>query len=225
MSLSAIPEPYRFIVRSNYDSTIKKSNISNDSLARYFRGCFDDTGKMLGLFKTWVCVKCLGVGNCVYGFGDKPKKCSTCGNRVYEVATFQARASKVGRAFEYACLYLLTEHFKITAKPTFIATRLYDFEIRDDVVVEAKGSPEYINNPDGTKSSLKRAGVSRTDTEKKAFQNANKWRRRFPKGHFYIPTNSLPEGLRSYRDNDVTTIFDVTKKSQLEDFVSELSKI
>lgn len=223
--LSVIPEPYNFIVKENYNSTIKKSGISNDSLSRYFTGCFDDTGKMLGLFKTWVCVKCLSIGKCSYGFGDKPKKCSICGNRVYEVGTFQARASKVGSAFEYACLYLLTEHFKIQTKPTFESTKLYDFEVKPDVVIEAKGSPEYIRNPDNTKSVLGRPGMLRTDTEKKAFANAGKWRRNFPSGHFYIMTNALPDSLRAHRDDRVTGIYDVTRKSQLEDFISELSRI
>jgi hypothetical protein len=128
----------------------------------------------------------------------------------------------VGSVFEYACVYLFRKSFNIDAKPTSESTRLYDFEVRRDVVIEAKGSPLYIMNPDGSKSHLGRAGMSRSDTKKKAFANASEWRRRFPNGNFFIITNSLPNELQAYRNDKVTAIYDVTKKDQLERFVSEL---
>src|SRR5208282_1288643 len=101
----------------------------------------------------------------------------------------------------------------------------YDLEIRPDLVIEMKGSPEFVINPDKTKSALDRAGMSRSDTHKKAFASATEWKRRFPKGHFFILTNSLPVSLRAYKDEKIDGIFDVTKKNQLDEFVSEVMRL
>lgn len=210
---------------SNYKRTIGKKGLSNVTLSDYFADCFNNTSTLFGLYKCWICVACLSVNKFSHGWGDKPKLCPTCGKPTYEVATFQARASHVGRAFQYACRYLLKESYGIKAELTGEKTPLYDLEIRPDVVVEAKGSPEFIVNPDKSKSSLGRAGMSRSDTEKKAFANANEWKRRFPKGHFFIVTNSLPVRMRAYKDEKVDGIFDITKKSQLDEFVAEANKL
>ena len=219
MDAHSIPQPYRSIIRDNFKIV---DPISDDSLARYFDECFKDIYRMVGLYKTWVCVACLYVGRCTYGWGDKPRKCDVCEKPVYEVGTFQARASYVGDVFDYACQCLLQEKYGISTTPTSTSTKLYDFEVRNDIVIESKGSPKYVINPDGTRSILARAGMLRTDTEKKAFANATKWRRLFPNGWFFIVTNALPPHLRAYRNDAVTAIYDVTKKSQLDRFVGEL---
>lgn len=219
--MSDIPQPYKSIVKDNF-TTLEKSTLSNESLARYFDGCFSDVHRLVGLYKTWVCVACLAVGRCNYGWGDKPKKCHVCNNRVYEVSTFNARASYSGAVFDYGCQYLLSEVYDIATNPTSDATRLYDFEIKNDIVVESKGSSKYVLNPDGTRSTLGRPGMMRSDTEKKAFANAKKWHDRFPNGSFYILTNALPNHLRAYRDETIAAILDFTKKSQVESFVGEI---
>ena len=216
----SIPEPYKSIVSDNFKNI---GQISDRSLSKYFDGCFDDIFRMVSLYKTWVCVACLAVGKCVYGWGDKPDKCDVCQNKIYEVATFQARAPYVGDIFDYACQYLLQEEYSIRTSPASEPTKIYDFKVRDDVVVETKGSPKRITNPDGSKSVLDRAGMLRSDTEKKAFANARKWRKCFPNGKFFIITNALPAHLMTRRDDEVTAIYDVTKEDQLERFVSELS--
>lgn len=216
-----IPQPYHSIIKQNF-KTFEGSALSDNSLSRFFEGCFNDVYRMVGLYKTWVCVACLAVGKHSYGWGDKPKNCPICNKTVYEVGTFQARASYVGNVFDYACQYLLNTRYDLQTKPTSESTRLYDFELQNDVVVESKGSPKYVINPDGTRSSLDRAGLLRSDTEKKGFANATKWRRRFPNGKFFIVTNALPNHLKAYRNDKVTAIYDVTKKSQLESFVEEL---
>lgn len=154
--------------------------------------------------------------------GDKPQKCHICNNKVYEVGTFQARASYSGNMFDYGCQYILNEKYDIRTNSTSDQTRLCDFEIRLDIVVESKGSPKYVLNPDGTRSNLNRAGMLRTDTKKKAFANAKKWNNRFPKGSFYILTNALPNHLRAYRNETMRAIFDFTKKSQVEFFVEKV---
>jgi hypothetical protein len=143
---------------------------------------------------------------------------------VYLLATFNARASYVGDAFEYACFYLLKEKFGFNPKITGERTRLYDFELKTDVVVEAKGSPDHIINPDGTHTKLGRPGMSRSDTKKKAFANGEEWNKRFPNGSFFIITNSMPSNLTSYRSRTITGIYDVTKKKEIEQFTSELPR-
>jgi len=210
---------------SNYKRSIGKKGLSNATLSDYFADCFNDVSNLFGLYKSWICVACLAADKFSYGWGNKPKSCPKCGKPTYEVATFQARASHVGRAFQYACRYLLKEYYGIDAALTGEKTPLYDLEIRADVVVEAKGSPESIVNPDKSKSSLGRAGMSRSDTEKKAFANATEWKKRFPKGHFFILTNSLPIRLRAYKDEKIDAILDITKKSQLDEFAAVAKKL
>lgn len=218
---------YLSIARERY-SIIEKNGVSNDSLNRYFQDCFDAIGRAMSLYKCWVCVRCMEFGKFAnaYGWGNKPKACPSCGEKfVYEVATFQARASYVGEMFQWAFWHLLHTQYGITARTTSDTTRLYDLELRRDVVIEAKGSPDYIINPDGTHSNLDRPGMIRSDTEKKAFANAKKWNERFPDGYFFIVTNALPTHLHGYRNTTVNAIYDVTKMSQLDSFILDLRTI
>lgn len=221
MYSQVIPSPYITIVRDNY-GVIRNSEVSNDTLSRYFNGCFNDVFRALGLYQTWVCPSCIALNKLSAGYGKKPAKCPNCRKPVYEVATFQARASYSGDAFMYASLYLLKEKYGLNLKPTSLATRLYDLELTHDLVIEAKGSPVSVINPDGSKSILGRAGMSRTDTKKKAFANAEEWRERVPNGEFFIITNSMPNSLQAYHSDTVSGIYDISKRIQLEKFVSEL---
>lgn len=222
-----IPEPYKFIVNRSY-KIIESKGVTDDSLKRYFDDCFSDISRMVGLYKSWICVKCLERGpdkliiERNYGWGVNPHKCKVCHKNTYEIGTFQARAGYVGSMFEYACYHLLMAKFRIKATLSSEQTRLYDFEIKNNVVVEAKGSPEYIMNPDGSRAKLGRAGMLRTDTKKKAFANAAEWHKRFPSGHFFIITNAIPNELRAWRDDKIYGIYDVTNSNQLDKFVHEL---
>ncbi len=210
---------------SNYKKTIGKKGLSNVTLSDFFADCFSNVSALFGLYKCWICVACLAKDKYSNGWGDKPKSCPKCGKPTYEVATFQARASHAGRAFQYACRYLLKESYQINAELTGERTPLYDFEIRPDLVIEAKGSPEFVVNPDNSQSLLVTPGMSRSDTHKKAFANATEWKRRFPNGHFFILTNSLPVKWRAYKDEKIDGIFDITKKTQLDEFVSETKRL
>lgn len=67
-----IPQPYESVISGNFE-TLEKTPISNESLARYFNGCFNDVYRMVGLYKTWVCVKCLAVGRHNYGWATNPR--------------------------------------------------------------------------------------------------------------------------------------------------------
>jgi DNA-directed RNA polymerase subunit RPC12/RpoP len=225
MSIPEQATPYLTVAKQNYP-TITKNGITNDSLQKYFTDSFNDICKAMALYKCWICVRCMELNKFSYGWGDKPNTCPKCGEKtVYEVATFNARASYVGEIFQWAFWLLLKNYYGITARPTSDTTRLYDLEIRPDVVIEAKGSPKYIINQDGTHSKLERAGMLRSDTEKKAFANAKKWSMQFPNGHFFVVTNALPPRLSGYRNSTVKAILDVTKKNQLESLIADFKAI
>ena len=61
----------------------------------------------------------------------------------------------------------------------------------------------------------------RSDTEKKAFENARKYKMANPNGAFFIATNALPPRLVGHRGENVDGIFDVTKKARLESLLRE----
>ena len=63
--------------------------------------------------------------------------------------------------------------------------------------------------------------MMRSDTEKKAFDNARNFMGSNPTGTFFIVTNALPPRLVGHRGDNVDGIFDVTKKEQLDSFVRE----
>jgi len=225
MHISDLAIPYLKIAKQNY-KIIEKNGVTNETLSRYFTECFNDICSAMSLYKCWVCVRCMELCKFSYGWGDKPDACPTCGEKtIYEVATFQARASYVGETFQWAFWLLLKNQYGIESRPTSDITRLYDLEIRPDVVIEAKGSPKYIVNPDGSHSQLGRAGMTRSDTKKKAFANAKEWSMRFQNGHFFVVTNAIPNELRAYRNDTVKAIYDVTKKNQLESLIFDLKTI
>jgi hypothetical protein len=225
-----IPQHYESFIKPTYNRFIGDKELTDESLQHFFDGCFKDIERLVPLAKIWICVKCLGGGpdrliiDMNYGWGDKKGGCQVCGSRIYEVGTFQARSSYVGATFEYACYYLLTTKFGIKLTFSRSRNRLYDLLLRNDVVMEVKGSPRYVINPDGSKSKIDRIGMERSDTAKKAFENATKWRKNFPQGHFYILTNAIPNNLWDYHDDKVTAIYNVTK-SKVRKFVEELKSL
>lgn len=220
-----------FIVKTNFERFLKCGIITNDSLERYFNGCFSDIGKLIPLYKIWICVNCLmkQPSNLKleenFGYGKTTSKCKTCSEPVYEVGTFQARSSQVGYTFEHACYYLLKHGFGIDSTISGGTTRLYDLEVKPNIVIEAKGSPKFIINPDGRQIRLPRPGMLRTDTEKKAFRNAEKWHNNFPNGVFFILTNTVPKHLIGHRDSKVRAVVDVTNKEQMVKLVNEIKAV
>ena len=188
-------------------------------------------GRIVPLGKVWICLKCLGRGpnylviDSNYGWGDKPTKCKVCNNSTYEVGLFQARSSLVGNTFEHACHYLLATKYGIGLRISGKQSRLYDLLVKNSVVIETKGGPRYVANPDGTKSKIERIGMERSDTEKKAFENASKWRKHFPNGNFYILTNAIPRHLREHHDDKITAIYNVTKEHEMSKFADELKSL
>ncbi|MBM3149281.1 MAG: hypothetical protein FJ008_07075 [Chloroflexi bacterium] len=112
--------------------------------------------------------------------------------------------------------------YRLPLTPTPGNTRTHDFEVRGDIAIEAKGSPSRIINPDGTFTELDRPAMERSDTRKKAFENARTYRQRNPTGLFFIVSNAIPSDLVGYRNRDVTAIFDVNKVDRLEAMMAEI---
>lgn len=163
--------------------------------------------------------------NSNYGWGDHERKCQVCGKNTYDVGNFQARSSYVGHAFEHACRHLLASKFGIISTITGGKSRLYDLLIKNNVVIETKGGPRHVSNPDGSESKIDRIGMERSDTEKKAFENATKWRKLFPNGYFFILTNAIPRHLWEYHDDKVTAIYNVVKEKDMRKFTDELKSL
>jgi hypothetical protein len=64
--------------------------------------------------------------------------------------------------------------------------------------------------------------MERSDTRKKAFENARTYRQRNPNGLFFIVSNVIPTDLVGYRNRDVTAVFDANKVDRLEAMISEI---
>ncbi len=219
-------EPYLSIVRENYESVIVDPNrLTNRVLRSYFDACFASTLEHFGLYAAWTCVNCMREERATQGWGRKPRRCPTC-NRpsVYQVATFNAWASPVGSVFASAVYYLLREAFAIPIHETPGNTTTHDFEITSMVAIEAKGSPSYVANPDGSRYQLGRPGMERSDTEKKAFANATTFRRRNPDAYYAVLTNALPGRLLNYRNDTVSGIFNLTRLEEIEVFLRDVNE-
>ena len=61
----------------------------------------------------------------------------------------------------------------------------------------------------------------RSDTIKKTFDNARTFMQSNPDGTFFVVTNALPLRLMGHRGDNVSGIFDITKKEQLDSFVRQ----
>lgn len=210
------------IVNANYDLLDKNSELTDLTLARYFNSCFNDVVKIYGLYQAWVCPECLHHNEGKpYGFDVKPKKCPSCGKSVYDIGNFQARSSRMGLVFKYAVLNLLRKKFGLDLRLPVKSTRYYNLEVGKEKFILTRGSPLNIIRPDGGKTELRRAGMKRSDTIDKAKTRAAEWKKKRPNSKIYIVTNSLPTGLL-YEKEDISGIFDLSKKVHLYQFVDEL---
>jgi len=116
----------------------------------------------------------------------------------------------------------MQERFHIPLVATPGNTRTHDFEVAADVAIEVKGSPSVIRNPDGTVTKLGRPGLERSDTRKKAFDNARTHRQRRPDSLFFIVSNAVPVDLVGYRSRDVSAVFDATKIQRIDALATEI---
>lgn len=222
----AIHVDYGEIALRNQKKHLPDSNaISNRKLKDFVDSCFAEALVQHSLAPCWVCVNCMSDGTPTFGWGRGPGKCLTCSERsVYQVATFNAWAPVVGAAFSAAAYHLLRSIYRIPMHETPGHTTTHDFEVTGLVALEAKGSPSTIKNPDGSNYQLKRPGLQRTDTEKKAFANAKTFRQRNPDAYFGVITNAMPARLLNYRDATVSGIFNLTRHEEIEVFVRDLGQ-
>ena len=214
-------EEHLEVVRNLYDYEFK-NGVNNQSLNRYFEKAFQTVVDQHDLYPAWTCIKCLRNDVSTARWGDKPSKCPVCGDSAtYSVATFQGRASRYGKIFVVALQHLAQSHYQLNLRDTPGNTKTHDLEVTPKVAVEAKGSARKIILPNRSTYPLSRPGMVRSDTEKKAFDNARNFMRSNPTGVFFIVTNALPPRLVGHRGDNVNGIFDVTKTDQLESFVRE----
>jgi len=230
-----VPEPYLPIIQQSYSILLKGKDLTPENLKQYFDRCFVETLRHFNIFECWVCVDCLHrekekSGQSVkvgYGFGEKPAACPVCGSRdsLYQGGTFQARASKAGEAFENAFLYLAKVRWKLGLEKAPPFTQTHDFaHTGGKYVIEAKGSPETLEEPSGEPIELPRAGMSRTDTIKKAESNYKEFQRKNPGVEFYIITNVMPADGKSknYSSEFLSHVIDVTNPDQLTRWAERL---
>ena len=214
-------EEHLDVVRNLYDYEFK-NGVSNQSLSRYFDKAFQSVVVEHDLYPAWACINCLRHDVSTVRWGAKPSKCPECGDSAtYLIANFQGRASRFGQIFVVALQHLVQNHYKIELRLTPGNTKTHDLEFTPKVAVEAKGSARKIILPDHSTYPLSRPGMMRSDTEKKAFDNARNFMTSNPSGTFLIVTNALPRRLDGHRGDNVSGIFDVTKKDRLDSFVRE----
>jgi hypothetical protein len=215
-------EPFDSVARQAYEK-ILSGRVTNTRLRDYFNTCFQNSIDHYGVYQCWACIDCLRNGQATQGWGEPPSNCPRChSSTVYEIATFQARSPIVGNAFATAFSYLMQTLYRLPLTPTPGNTRTHDFEVTGDIALETKGSPSRVINPDGTFTNLGRPGMERSDTRKKAFENARTYRQRNPSGLFFVVSNAIPSDLVGYRNRDVTAVFDVNKVDRLEAMMSEI---
>ncbi len=189
---------------------------TNTLLRTYFDACFTDTLEQIGLYAAWCCTNCMRADTVSYGWGKKPTRCPTCRQpATYQLATFNAWASPVGAVFAAAVYFLLRGSYRVPLVGTPGNTKTHDFEVTGSFVIEAKGSPHQVVNPDGSLYVLGRPGMERSDTEKKAFANAATFKMRNPNAYYAVLTNALPPRLLNYRNATVNAIFNVTRVEEL----------
>ncbi len=212
-----------------YDDIVSESGerhltaFNDASLRRYFDACFQAVVEHFDLYPAWVCTTCLGNATRTVEWGESPATCTACGSdRVFEIATFQGRAPRYGAAFMTALMHVMDTVFELELLRTPGNTKTHDLEASPTVAVEAKGSARQLRFPSGETKRLPRAGLLRSDTEKKAFDNARKFKMTNPDSSFFIATNALPPRLVGQRGENVDGIFDVTKIARLEAFVREI---
>lgn len=214
---------YDAIAADGYRKFLDGVLLTNQRLRYYFDYCFQHAIDDVGCYPAWACIGCLGK-SATAEFGNTPKRCPKCdSDKVYEIATFQSRASVVGNVFEKAVIRLLVTKFELPATLTPGNTRTHDIEITNRVAVETKGSPRRLLNPDDTPTTFARPGLERSDTWKKAQANARNFRMRNRDAPFFIVSNAVPPNLVGYRSDDITGIFDITKADRVNAFVDEVN--
>lgn len=219
-----MPMQYDDIAANCYQQFIGQQELTNGRLRHYFDACFQTAIDTAGCYPAWACVACMGQGNPTAEFGNAPARCPVCESpRVFEIATFQSRASVVGNVFESAVRHLLTTRFELPATATPGNTNTHDIEITSAIAIETKGSPRRLQNPDHTVTTINRPGLERSDTWKKAQANAGNYRRNNRANPYFIVSNAVPSELVGYRSDDITGIFSIVQSGRVNALVAEIN--
>ena len=141
------PIQYDAIARDNYFH-IGNRELTNGRLQDYFNGCFQQAIDSVACYPAWACVACIGGGTTTAEFGNMPRYCPVCKSRqVFEIATFQGRASIVGKVFESAVRYLLTTGFELPAVSTPGNTNTHDIEVTPRLRLRPRVRPATCKTP------------------------------------------------------------------------------
>lgn len=219
--MSQLDSPYDLIANDSYP--FEEAEITNQRLRSYFDECFDQVFHKWGIYPAWTCMECATKGVSLVLFEPVKHGCPECrSTKVFEVATFQGRSARMGSVFESAVRTLFKRKFGLSLRPTPHNTKTHDLEASRSVAIEVKGSPTRIQIPNFGSFKLERAGLLRSDTQKKANANGRQFKQVNPSGSFFVLTNALPPRLRGIRTEDVDAYFDITKAQRVRDFVDEV---
>lgn len=194
--------------------------LSDELLRRYFEECFDDMFEAWPEYPAWVCVQCATRKQPAVDFDFKhSSRCTVCGSEdIYQIATFQSRATRSGRVFQAAVQLLCEREFGIVLRS--VAGSTHRLEFGSSTAIQAKGSPWKINIPNIGEMELDRPGLIRNDTVDKVVSNARNYKQTHRRGKFFVLTNALPAELTVGSDEHIDGFFDATKVDHLEDFAS-----
>ena len=215
---------YEHIAERNL--AIVETDFADSSLRSYFDNCFSEVVAMLRLYPAYVCMNCPVDDRHLMMFGRNRKRCQQCNStHVYQISNFQARSSATGAAFQAAVRVLFRRLFEIEICQTDSAIVTHNMGIADDIAVEAKGSPETITIDDGTRYRLPRAGMLRTDTQRKTHNNAQRFKSVHPNGSYFVLSNALPENLEQVKSSDVDGYCNVTNAESVREFFDAIEKL
>ncbi|NQW18189.1 MAG: site-specific DNA-methyltransferase [Chloroflexi bacterium] len=193
-------------------NNILGAEVTTDRLQHYFDDCFAESMKFLKLIPAWACVGCLTVK-----MGTKPERCPKCSrNTVFEVGSFQSRASHMSRVFVTALRSLL-DYIEIEVSQAPRSAKTHDLEI-GTTALAARGSPRWIPlglEEEGTQL-LQGPGMLRTDTQKKAAATAEAFKAQFRNRKFIVATNAMNGGPVEEPTNHIDCIVNVTDEAGLD---------
>ena len=212
-------------IAETHHETLERG-LDDSSLESYFDSCFAEAISLFNLFPASVCMKCASEGEFPVMYGSKPKRCVQCSSsQVYQIGSFQARASVVGESFQTAVRVLFERSFGLTLDKSAPNVPTHNLQASPDIAVEAKGSANSISLPGGAKHRLPRAGMLRSDTQKKTHANARQYRSTNPDGAYFVLSNALPPSWDRGASDDVNGYFNVTDAESVREFVAEVKRI
>lgn len=215
---------YEHIAERNL--AVVESELTDTSLKSYFDECFSEVIRMLRLYPAYVCMNCPVEGRHLMMYGRNRRRCHQCNSsHVYQLSNFQARASATGSVFQTAVRVMFQRLFEIEIRQTDSATVTHNMLVTDDVAIEAKGSPEAIVMEDGSRQQLPRAGMLRTDTQRKTHANAREYKSTNPGGAYFVLSNALPPSWDRGSSDDVDGYYDLTHAESVREFANAIDAL